>query len=88
MKSFDKDPFAYKDYTFEWGDWLKTDELSSVTIECDTGLTLDKITFTATSAEVWVSGGELGDTLSVSCKIETTNGRKDKRSAVFHIKNL
>ncbi len=86
MKSFTKDPYAYKDYTFEWGDWLGTDILSSVTIECETGLTLDKITFTSTSAKVWVAGGTEGSSLIVSCKIETTNGRRDKKSAIFHIK--
>lgn len=85
MKTFIKDPYADKDYTFDWSAWLGTDELASVAFEVGTGLTLSKIVFEPDKAHVWVAGGTEGQSVIVSCKVETVGERKDKKSVLFII---
>jgi hypothetical protein len=92
-----KDPAAKLDYLFDWApktndvglsDWLEEGEtISTYEVTVPTGLTLvshAKIK-NNTAIVAWVSGGTLGNTYDLTCKITTTpNGRIDLRT--IHIK--
>lgn len=85
--AFVKDPDAILDYAFDWnnedkGQWLQTGEtISSHTVTVETGLTKDSDSETGGIVTVWLSGGALGESYLVGCKIITNLGRTDERSA-------
>jgi hypothetical protein len=77
----EKDPQAVLDYAMDWSDWLATDTITGTPVwTVPTGLTKDSQSNTTTVATAWLSGGVLGTTYTVSCKITTTAGRTDERS--------
>ena len=86
--SFIKDSTSVLDYKFNWSSWLTTaDSISTYAIDVPTGLTESTSSFNSTSVTVWLSGGEVGKTYSVGCRIETASSRTDKRSINMHIRN-
>ncbi|MDE1828221.1 MAG: hypothetical protein KGH65_03620 [Candidatus Micrarchaeota archaeon] len=74
-----KDPAAVLDYTEDWSQWLGTDTISSVTWTVPTGITQTSTSSTTTTATIWLSGGTIGTTYNVDCKIVTAGGRTDAR---------
>jgi len=97
MLIYTKDPDAVLDYVFDWkalvngsalSDWLGTSEtISTQTITVPTGLTLDSssITDSSTTVTAWLSGGTVGTSYTVSCKITTNQGRTDERSITISV---
>jgi hypothetical protein len=83
-----KDPDAVLDYTFDWTTWLAlvTDTISSKTITVDTGITCTSSSISGTTVIVWLSGGSVGATYKVTCRIVTASGRTDDRSIYVKIK--
>lgn len=84
--TFTKDADAVLDYTFNWSDWLAEGEtISTFVITEDTGIT------SATESQVdgvvtyWLSGGTVGTTYRVACKIVTSAGRTDERSVYIKV---
>lgn len=80
--SFTKDPSAVLDYQFDWAAWLVNDTITGtpvITIT-PTGLTKDSQTNTTAAVTVWLSGGTVGKTYTVTCRIVTAGGRTDERS--------
>lgn len=83
---FTKDPSAVLDYAFDWSDWLATGEtISSHTVTADTGLTKDSSTEAAGVVTYWLSGGTAGTNYKVVCRIVTSAGRTDERSAWLQV---
>jgi hypothetical protein len=84
---FKKDPDAVLDYTFNWGSWLTDAEDVIDTVEWipDEGLTVANSTYTSTTATAFVSGGAVGDTLKLTCRITTLGGRTDDRTITLKI---
>lgn len=97
-ETFHKAPQAILDYKFDFkaftngsgdSDWLAEGEtISDYTVAPDTGITVDSdgLTDTNTSVTIWVSGGVAGENYKISLEIETNNGRTDKRTATFRVK--
>jgi len=89
--AYPKDPSAILDYKIDWSKWLGTDTISSksgsVTWSVPKGLTTQRTSNNQTSATIWLSGGSLGSTYHVRCKIVTTAGRTDERSFDIFIMN-
>jgi len=83
-----KDPAEVLDYTFDWSAYLAdiTDTITSVAFEV-VGAVIDSSSHTTTSATAWVSGGVAGSTATVTCAIETAEGRKAVRSIYLKIKD-
>jgi len=91
-----KDPDAVLDYTFDWTDWLLavTDTILSAEaiVENDTvcDVTVDdtEVTDMDTKVVVWLSGGIIGKTATVRCRITTnsTPARIDDRTIYVKIK--
>ena len=89
----DKDPDALLDYTFDWSAYLTAlfnDTIVSVlwTVDITSGIVVASQSNSTTTATAWVSGGILGTTAILSCKITTISGRIDERQAQLKIKDL
>jgi hypothetical protein len=68
MRTWEKDPSATLDWKFNWTNWLSAaEEISSATV-------------TANTVTVWLSGGTLGESYTVNCRITTNQGRTDERT--------
>jgi hypothetical protein len=78
---FTKDPDATLDYTVDWQYWLQSGEkLIASNWDVPSGITKEKDFFDDTSATIWLSGGTVGTTYSLTNQIETNHGRKDDRT--------
>jgi hypothetical protein len=90
---FDKDPSAVLDYQIDWSRWMKTDDTISAstwTITPDEagGVKKDSDSFTpAGITTIWLSGGNLSVTYTVTNQVITTAGRTDERSIEIEIIN-
>ncbi len=82
---FEKDKDAELDYTVDWTLWLGTDDISSVTWIVPTGITEENVANNTKIATIWLSGGSLGETYQVVCRMETAAGRKDDRTLFIKI---
>lgn len=88
-----KDPDALKDYRKNWALWLAgedgtgTDTILDSTWTIPDGLTLEDETFDDTTATIWLSGGTLRTTYTVTNHITTTEGREEEDSFYITIRN-
>lgn len=82
MRTWTKDPQAVLDWAFDWSNWLASGETITGTpvVTVDPGLTKDSQSNTGTVVTVWLSGGTLGITYKVACRITTNQGRTDERT--------
>lgn len=81
-----KDPEAVLDYAFDWTDWLAASEtISTRTVTVPVGLTLASDSELAGVVTAWISGGTVGTTYTVECKIVTNQGRTDERSQTITV---
>lgn len=82
MASFvgEKTAYGVLEFPLLWADWLDGDTLTASTWTAETGLTIDRSTFTDTLAVVWLKDGVLGKTYTVTNRIETALGRKEERA--------
>lgn len=87
MASYKKDPNATLDYTFDWTAYLTplADTIASVSWVLPVGLTNVSQSNTSMTATVFVSGGTLGESLQLTCRITTAGGRTDDRSITLKI---
>lgn len=90
MTTFDarKDPDATLDYVWDWTAWLAENEtISSVTWIVPDGIDQDSTSNDDTTATIWLSGGTLGGTYEITCRITTNQGRIDDRSKRIIVKS-
>lgn len=87
MATYKKDPAAVLDYSFDWSAYLTplADTITSVTWVLTAGITKVSQSFSANSATAFVSGGVLGETETLTCRITTAGGRTDDRSIFLKI---
>lgn len=84
-----KDSDATLDYIFNWTDWLALagDNIASYAVTVD-GVTLASDSRTGAYVTAWVSGGTVGETASVTCRV-TTNAspaRVEQRTVYLKIR--
>jgi len=85
--SYIKDPDAVLDYQWDWATWLPTgDTIASATVTSDIGLTVDSDSNTATAVTAWLSGGTVGESYDVTCRVVTADGRTDDRTITLLIR--
>lgn len=89
-----KDPDAVLPYGIDWTAWLETgDAIASAawTVTSPSGdadsIVVDSDSETDTVATAILSGGTLGNTYTVTCRITTDNGYIDDRSIVITVFN-
>jgi len=82
MTTYKKDPNATLDYMFDWTPWLTevSDTIASVDWVLSAGLTEVSSSNTTTVATIFVSGGVLDETETITCRITTVGGRTDDRT--------
>lgn len=88
MSTYVKDPDAVLDYTFDWTAWLPdSDTIITRTITPGSGITVNSssIALTGKAVVAWLSGGTVGQTYPVTCRITTTEGRTDDRTLYVRI---
>lgn len=78
--TFDKDPTAILDFTMDWGPWLQGDEISSSVWTLPAGIASAGVTYSVSTATIWLSGGTAGVSYSVYNTITTVGGRTEKRT--------
>lgn len=78
--TFTKDPQSVLDYSIDWSRWLAGDEIA--TSDWTVPPPLAKVTDTKTTSRttVWLSGGAVGQTHTVTNRITTAGGRTEDRS--------
>jgi len=77
---FSKYAISNLDYQWDYSEWLETTEtIVSASVVADTGIDLGTVTNTTTTVTAWLSGGTAQTTYEISCQIQTTLGRIDKR---------
>lgn len=81
-----KDPDEILDYQIDWTARLAGDTIVSSTWVIPDGITKDSDSYTATATTVWLSGGTLGASLSITNRVETAGGRKMDHSPILQIK--
>ena len=83
---FNKNPNAVLDYMWDWSLWLGSDTITgSPVITTSTGITKDSQSNTTNTVTVWLSGGSVGNSYVVTCKIATAAGRTDERSITIRV---
>ena len=87
MKLFKKDPSAILDYSIDWSLWLDGDTIQSSSWTVPQGLTKASETNDPTTATVWLSGGTVDQTYTVTNRITTANGRTDERSILIKVED-
>ena len=81
MTTFIKDPKAILDYSIEWSKWLAGDQIAtSEWSTTDPALEASGGSNTATRTTVWLSGGVVDESYTVTNQITTVGGRTDERS--------
>jgi predicted Abi (CAAX) family protease len=83
-----KDPDATLDYVWDWTAWLTDDEtIATVEWIVPDGITQGDTSNTTTTATTWFSGGTVGDSYPITCRITTDQGRIDDRTKTLRIKD-
>lgn len=83
---YTKDPDAVLDYQVDWSSWLESGEtISTSTWVVPTGITEDSSSNTSTDATIWLSGGTVEETYTVTNRVTTSLGRTDDRSFVISV---
>ena len=82
-----KDPDATLDYAVDWAPYLDNDTIESVLWTVPAGLSLTAQSNDDTVATVWLSGGTVGISYEVVCRITTMAGRIDDRTISVLIVN-
>lgn len=85
MFTVTKTPAAILNYGFDWSDWLASDTIASVVWTVETGVTVESQSNDATSAQVLLSGGELGSEYTVACRVTTAAGLVDERAMLVRL---
>lgn len=92
MANLVKDPDAHVDFGFDWSQWLKAgDTISSSEwildpANTDEDLEIENDTHTASGTVVFVTGGTVGVSYSITNRIETADGLKDDRTLTILVK--
>lgn len=78
----EKDPQAVLDYTIDWSKWLQKVGDAIVTSVWDpvTGIAIQSQSYDTVKAIVWLTGGTLGATYTLTNRITTAGGRTEERS--------
>lgn len=81
-----KKPADVLDYDVDFARWLPSpDRLSGATsIIANSTAVVDRTEYTDTNAKVWISGGVLGETATVTVTVTTQEGRT--KQFVFNLK--
>lgn len=81
------------DYTFDWSEWLESDQIASFVFSIipnasgDCTLAPSPPPTDGITATAWVSGGIAGTVYSLTCTVTTTGGRIGSRTGTLTVQN-
>jgi hypothetical protein len=87
-----KDPDEILDYTIDWGGSAELpgrtfgDTILTATFTVPVGLVKNSESHTISTATVWLSGGTVGATYEILCRITTAGGRTMDQTSKLSIK--
>ena len=86
VEKFLKDPDADLPYGWDWGkEWLEEgDVIVASTWEVETGITKISDSHNGYITFIWLSGGTVGETYTLTNRVLTQAGQKDERT--FRVK--
>lgn len=76
---------AKRDYTIDWSRNAPGDAISAVVWTIPAGLTNVSTSNTSTTASIRLSGGTIGQSYSVTCKVTRASGEVDERSITITV---
>lgn len=84
-----KDPQEVLDYSIDWTARLDGDTITAFTptLVNAAGVTIDFHTNTTVTSTVWLSGGTLGETVSIRYHVTTAGGRQMERTLSVRIES-
>lgn len=84
--TYDHDPDARLDYSWDWTHWLAASELISAQTVTSlvSGITATAVTQANGVVTAWITATESGD---VTCHITTSAGRQDDRSISLRVRS-
>ena len=96
MTTFTKDPNAVLDYYIDWSDWMTTGDVISTSewsiANTNPDIVIDYSSVADSVAAVWLSGGKIGVTYTITNRITTVgdgvHNRVNDRSIQVTIKSL
>lgn len=81
MSTYLLDPNATLDFAFDWASWLEDGEtLTAETVTATAGATVINDTIDGTRVVYWLTGGQVGSDVEVTCRVTSSAGRVDERS--------
>ncbi len=87
LQKFTKQPNDVLDYDIDFSDWLVSgDEVESVTVTAETGITVDSTNITSEIVKIWLSGGTDGSSYKVTALAVTEGGRTKEKEFIIKIK--
>ncbi len=87
LKWPDKDPDEVLDYLGDWSDRLPAgDDIATSTWLVPVGITKDSDSHTDTTTTIWLSGGTLNATYSLTNRITTDGGRTMDQTMTLKLK--
>lgn len=84
--TIDRDPQDVLDYYVRFTTWLPDGDTITAKTAVGTGVTVDSSAISGGDIQIWVSGGTLGETASVTVHITTAGGRQKDQTVYFKIK--
>lgn len=91
MTEWEKDPDSTLDYIFDWTDWLLVgDKIDSAEIIINpsthsAALTNVQTTWTDNRVILWLTAGRMNIKYSVTCRINTKDGRTEDNTKIVKI---
>ena len=81
-----KDPNEVLDYVVDWSERLSGDTIANSSWTMPPGITKDSDSRTTTTTTIWLSGGTIGESYSMVCRIVTAGGRTMDQTCKIKIK--
>ena len=87
LPAIEKVPAAVLDYTFDWSAWLATlnDSIASYTVTVPAGITKTNDARMDKKIVAWLTGGAVGTSYPIRCRVTTTGGRTEERTIVINV---
>ena len=88
--SYVKDPDSVLDFGFNWTDWLKEggeDTIETYFLYPYGDITIDSHSEDTGIVTMWLSGGKVGTTCRIICRVVTSNGRTEDQTMEIRIRN-
>lgn len=82
---FTKDTNEVLDYTINWASFLDIDIITALTWTVPAGITDSGEVNSTKTTTIWLAGGTVGTSYTITCRITTAGGRVVERSIQINV---